>query len=89
VAVSGLTLYDLGSDTGVLVVETIRGSPAARAGVQAGDVIVRLDDSEIATVEDVFAELRDHKPGEKVTLGIKRAGESEEIEVTLGDVSEQ
>jgi S1-C subfamily serine protease len=52
-------------------------------------VIVRLDDSEIATVEDVFAELRDHKPGEKVTLGIKRAGESEEIEVTLGDVSEQ
>jgi serine protease DegQ len=78
--------FDLGSDTGVLVDEVVQGGPAARAGVARGDVIVRLGDRQLETIEDLFAELREHKPGEKVTLTVIRDGEERRIEVTLGDV---
>jgi serine protease DegQ len=77
--------YEIGSDTGVLVAEVVPDSPAARSGMRSGDVIVRLDDAEISVVEDLFAELREHKPGETVTLELKRDGETRTVEATLGD----
>jgi serine protease DegQ len=80
--------FDLGSDTGVLVEEVVEGSPADRAGVAARDVIVRLDDRPLETVEDLFAELREHEPGEKVTLTVLRGGDERTLEVTLGDLPE-
>jgi serine protease DegQ len=80
--------FDLGANTGVLVDEVVEGGPADQAGVARGDVIVRLDDSPIETIEDLFAELRDHKPGEKVTVTVLRDGNERTIEVTLGDVPE-
>jgi serine protease DegQ len=80
--------FDLGSDTGVLVEEVVEGSPADRAGVAARDVIVRLDDRPLETVEDLFAELRKHEPGEKVTLTVLRGGDERTLEVTLGDLPE-
>ena len=79
--------YGIGSDTGVLVDEVISGSPAAKAGVKSGDVIVRLDDRKIVVVEDIFAELRQHKPGETVTLEVKRNGETNTVEVKLGNLA--
>jgi serine protease DegQ len=81
--------YEIGSDTGVLVAEVVADSPAARAGMRSGDVIVRLDDAEISVVEDLFAELREHKPGETVTLELKRDGETRTVDVTLGDQPER
>ena len=55
--------YGIGSDTGALVAEVVPGSPAARAGIKSGGVIVRIDDREIAVVEDIFAELREASEG--------------------------
>lgn len=81
--------FDLGTDTGVLVDEVVEGGPAAKAGVARSDVIVRLDDSPIETIEDLYAELRDHEPGEKVTLTVLRKGDERTFEVTLGDLPEQ
>jgi S1-C subfamily serine protease len=81
--------YGIGSDTGVLVDEVISGSPAAKAGVKSGDVIVRLDDRKVVVVEDIFAELRQHKPGETVTLELKRNGETKTVEVKLGNLAER
>jgi S1-C subfamily serine protease len=81
--------YEIGSDTGVLVAEVVADSPAGRAGMRSGDVIVRLDDAEISVVEDLFAELREHKPGETVTLELKRDGETRTVDVTLGDQPER
>ena len=80
--------FDLGSETGVLVDEVVEGSPADRAGFHRGDVIVRLDDRQIEAVEDLFAELRDHEPGETVSLTVIRDGDERTLEVTLGDVPE-
>jgi serine protease DegQ len=77
--------FDLGTETGVLVEEVVDGGPAGDAGVRQRDVIVQMADREIELVEDVFAELRDHEPGEKVTLTVERDGDPREIEVTLGE----
>jgi S1-C subfamily serine protease len=77
--------FDLGTGAGVLVASVIEGGPAENAGVKEGDVIVKLDDREIELVEDLFAELRDHKPGEKVALTVVRDGDREQLDVTLGE----
>ena len=70
---------------GVLVMEVGDGTPAARAGLQPGDVIVRLDDKPIDTVEDLFGELRQHRPGDRVTLTLIRDGREQQITATLAD----
>lgn len=46
-------------------------------------MILRLDDREITVVQHLFAELRQHQPGDEVTLELKRDGETKTIEVTL------
>ena len=70
---------------GVLVMEVGDGTPAAKAGLQPGDVIVRLDDKPVDTVEDLFGELRQHRPGERVTLTVVRDGREQQITATLAD----
>ena len=77
--------FELGTDSGVLVDEVVDGSPADEAGLERGDVIVRLDGSPIEFVEDIFSELREHEPGDEVTLTVLRDGERRQVEVTLGE----
>jgi serine protease DegQ len=78
---------ELGLDeaSGVVVLAAIDGGPAAKAGLRPGDVIVAIDDARIETVEDLFAELRQHKPGSQVRLTIIRGGRRQEVTVTLAD----
>jgi serine protease DegQ len=81
--------FDLGTDTGALAEEVISDEPAAKAGVEPGDVIVQLDDAKIELVEDLFAELREHEPGETVELTVVRDGERRKIDVTLGEAGQE
>jgi serine protease DegQ len=70
---------------GVVVLSVVEGGPAARAGLQPGDVILGMDDAEIATVEDLFAELRQRRPGSQARLTISRDGRQQEVTVTLAE----
>jgi S1-C subfamily serine protease len=76
---------ELQRTTGALVLDVVAGGPAARAGLQPGDVIVRFDDTRIATVEDVLAALRGHQPGDTVTLTYDRNGKQAQAAVTLSE----
>jgi serine protease DegQ len=78
---------ELGLDeaSGVVVLAAIDGGPAANAGLRDGDVIVAIDNARIETVEDLFAELRQRKPGAQVRLTIIRGGRRQEVTVTLAD----
>jgi serine protease DegQ len=71
--------------SGVVVLAAIDGGPAAGAGLRPGDVIVAMDGARIETVEDLFAELRQRKPGSQVRLTIIRDGRQQEVTVTLAD----
>jgi S1-C subfamily serine protease len=61
----------------------VAGSAAAKAGVRAGEAIVAFGGTMVSTVEDLFAALRQHKPGDKVTLKVVRGGKEVELDVTL------
>jgi serine protease DegQ len=70
---------------GVLVLEVADGSPAAQAGLRPGDVIIRIGDQPVDTVEDFFGELRQRRPGDRVQLTIARDGREQQVTVTLGE----
>jgi hypothetical protein len=57
--------------------------PAAKAGLQAGDTIVRWDGQKITDIRDWMGKLVEYEPGDVVKVGVKRDGEEITLEVTL------
>jgi serine protease Do len=80
--------FDLPVDSGALVEQVVPGTPAREAGVRKGDIITALGDARIASYGDLLGALRDHEPGDRVTLMIFRNGEDKKLEVTLGERSQ-
>ena len=72
-------------ESGVLAEEVVPGGPSDKAGLRSGDEILKMDGKETKTREDLIAELQKHKPGDVVTLTIKRGSEEKEIKLTLGE----
>jgi putative serine protease PepD len=70
--------------SGALIQNVSPGSPAAKAGLKRGDVIVKIGGAVIQNSQDMIAEVRNHKPGDKVTVVVNRAGASVDIAVTFG-----
>src|SRR3989344_5816549 len=68
----------------VKVVSPIEGTPAARAGIKPGDLVIRLDDTPVKgmTLSDAVKRMRG-KPNTQITLTISRKGERAPIVVTL------
>jgi S1-C subfamily serine protease len=58
-------------------------SPAARAGLQPGDVVRRIDDVSVGSPWQFALELRRHAPGATVTVTVERAGATLSVPVTL------
>ncbi len=69
---------------GVLVGTVTEGGPAAKAGIQDGDLIVGLDGKPVENLQDQRTILATKKEGDKVKVKVKRGEESKELEVTLG-----
>src|SRR5262249_16869763 len=63
------------------VSQVFQGGPAAQAGIKAGDKILALDKTKIASVPDLLKELQTRKPGTEVTLYYERGDQT--IKVTL------
>ena len=59
------------------------GSPAERAGVQAGDVLVRFAGVTLRTLDDLTFALRGRRPGDRVDVIVVRDGRERVLEATL------
>jgi hypothetical protein len=68
---------------GVTLTGVREGSPAERAGLKAGDVIVKFGDRTIKNVYDYTYALQDHRPGDVVKIVVKRAGQPVTLTATL------
>ena len=75
----------LRSASGALLLDVASGGPAARAGLQRGDVIVAFAGQPVNTPEDLLALLRKQGPGDKVQLAVVRSGRQQKVQVTLSD----
>jgi S1-C subfamily serine protease len=75
----------LGVESGVAIESVSPGGAAARAGIRGGDIIVAIEGKPIGTVEDLYAELNRHRPGERVSVTVVRDGERRSFDVTLDE----
>jgi serine protease Do len=70
---------------GVYVVEVVKGGPAEKAGLQAGDRIVSVDGTEIASKDDLGTLMQKHAAGDTLSITIAREGQMQTVNVTLGE----
>ncbi|HYA28670.1 MAG TPA: M20/M25/M40 family metallo-hydrolase [Acidobacteriota bacterium] len=78
------TMPDYGAESaGVRLAGVTDGSPAARAGLREGDVIVKFGDAKIQNIEDLAAALRIQKPGNEVSITVLRGGNPVTVRATL------
>ncbi|MET9673708.1 trypsin-like peptidase domain-containing protein [Streptomyces sp. NPDC006482] len=79
-------LNDDSEPAGVAVVEAPADGAAGKAGLKPGDVITRLDDTDITTITSLSEALASHQPGDTVTITYVRGTETRKTEVTLGEM---
>jgi putative serine protease PepD len=79
-----VSLLDDGPAIGAVVGSVTKDSPAAKAGLRAGDVIVRLNDQLISNADDLVGAARTHEIGETVTVTYIRSGKTSTAAVKLG-----
>jgi serine protease Do len=75
--------FNLTRSSGILVADLASDGPAAKAGVQQGDIILKVGNEEMVQSNDLLGAIRDKKPGDKVEVTIDRKGETKVITVTL------
>jgi len=74
--------------SGLIVGAVVPGSPAERAGIRRGDVLVRSHNRVIHNAYDWEAELLDLRVGDKVPLVLRRGGKEISVTVTIADLPE-
>ena len=69
--------------TGAIVDKTMPGTPAADAGLKAGDVITKVNGQVVKDAGDLTRQIGDMKPGDKIELTYLRDGAEKTVNVTL------
>jgi S1-C subfamily serine protease len=82
----GVGMSDAATRTaGAAVADVTSGGPAADAGLRAGDVITKIDNTTITDANDLVAAIAAHRPGEDVELTVRRGSDTIELTVTLAE----
>lgn len=81
--------FQLDKPEGALVASVSKGSPAEKAGLQAGDVIRQVNGQPIVSSGDLPAWVGQAQPGQQAKLSVWRQGKPLELTATLGDASDK
>ena len=81
---NGMDRFPISAGDGAAVAEVLEESPAAAAGLMAGDLIISVDETEITGMKDLADAAAAYSPGDDVELTVDRDGEIIELSVTLG-----
>jgi serine protease Do len=76
----------LPDDKGALVAEVTPDTPAAKAGMKQGDVVIAVNGAEVADARALTRAIAALKPGTEATLAIWRDGAKDDLTVTLGSL---
>ena len=79
----GATIRTGADQTGALVTEVPSGTPAAEAGLRKDDRIVGVEGEPVADGESLIVSIRNHRPGERIELDVRRDGEERTISIVL------
>ncbi|MBR6628713.1 MAG: Do family serine endopeptidase [Bacteroidaceae bacterium] len=92
-AILGISGYDLGDERtkdkdlgtveGVYVAEVTDGSGAKAAGIESGDVIVKITGKKVHNMAELQENIAKHRPGDKVSVTIMRGKKEKDLNVTL------
>ena len=73
---------------GAIVREVLADSPAEKAGLKSGDIIIAVDEDAVASFEELAAIVRTHKPGDELVVKVIRQGKEQELKVQLAAAPE-
>ena len=80
--------FGLPQPEGALVSSVEKGGPAERAGIETGDVILKLNGTPVNTSEELPAEIAELAPGATVNLQVWRKHGTQDVQVKLGQMEE-
>ncbi len=72
-----------GDEAGSIVTTVTENGPAANSGIEEGDLIIEIGSTSIASMEEMVATLREHEPGDALTIVVIRGGEHIDCSVEL------
>lgn len=78
--------FGLEENKGVLISDVIEGSPAEKAGLKRGDVVIQFNGKEVKEISEFRNMVALTPPGTKAKIVVKRNGKRMEFEVVLGDL---
>ena len=78
--------FGLKKPAGALVSAVDKDGPAGKAGIEPGDVILKVDGKPVERSIDVSTRIAEHRPGSAATLEVWRKGASRELTVTVGEM---
>lgn len=81
--------FKLDKPEGALVASVEKNGPAAKAGLEPGDVVRKVDDAPVIASGDLPALIGQALPGQKIKLEVWRKGEAKTLTATLGDASDK
>ena len=79
----------LGKPQGALVTAVDPEGPAAKAGIEAGDVVLRFDGRSIDSQSDLPRIVGGTKPGSKVSMNVWRKGAARDVQVTVAEMAQE
>lgn len=71
-------------EAGALVDSVVKGGPAARAGIRAGDLVVAVGSAPVTSADDLVVQVRKHLVGDVISVTFLRGGHRHTVQVRLG-----